>query len=230
MKVLGISVVAVVLIALTRASDTTNDKENKIKATVTQLECATNAILPIDQKYELEDLWQSVYFPILMHTSHIYGCKDQGNKCVDSEMQSAVGVLINMLNKIGQNDPDAAQDIHDALSSQCQIELPPLPEYAPMVGAPQDSNRMTSFSSFATNFEHILCVVNVLHDEMKKYEGIAELSQYVIESKDVTEKIMECKKGNKGFIQMNVYCSQIDFQIVGSIKSATETSNYTNNE
>lgn len=55
-------------------------RTDSIKEAVTLLECASDAILPLDKKYGLGDLWLSVYFPIVMHTNNLYECQDESTQ------------------------------------------------------------------------------------------------------------------------------------------------------
>lgn len=50
---------------------------DSINSAVAQLECASDAILPLDKKYGLGDLWLPVYFPIVMQTTNFYECEDE---------------------------------------------------------------------------------------------------------------------------------------------------------
>lgn len=46
-----------------------------IDAAIDQLECVSEIILQFDQKYVIGNLWSSVYFPFVMQTNSLYGCR-----------------------------------------------------------------------------------------------------------------------------------------------------------
>ncbi|XP_031640760.1 uncharacterized protein LOC116352361 [Contarinia nasturtii] len=182
MKFMGIILAAIVSIAFAAPSI-----DNTIKSSVTQLECVTKTILSIDRKHKLGDLWQPIYFPMLMYTNSIYEClANEDDVCVEDEMSSVLYTLADFLDNIRVNNSGASQEIHDALTAQCKLDVPEF-EY-------MENAKKIDFKKLVIKIEHVLCVTRTIINEISKSDDALNWIQYHLELKDSVVKMVACNK------------------------------------
>ncbi|XP_055311410.1 uncharacterized protein LOC129574068 isoform X2 [Sitodiplosis mosellana] len=170
---------------------------DKIKAAASQLECVAKTILPIDQKHGLGDLWLPIYFPIVMHTNTLYECQaqksqPQSDECADEEMREAVYTLVGFLENVYENHSDVALEIHAALVSQCELDVPSPDDEFIYLSRKVSLNKFNFKKYF--NIEHIKCVVQSLVVAIGDNNDALDWITYNIELKESIERIIACNK------------------------------------